>query len=714
MNPPAETAAVAKPETKAEPQRTYIAEELAKKQKEISVAEFFERNKQVLGFDSPTRALITAVKEAVDNALDACEEASVLPDLRVELSPVSGSKDEFHIVVEDNGPGIVKEQIPNVFARLLYGSRFHAIRQARGQQGIGISAVTLYGQLTTGKHAKVTSKIGHGKPAYAIELAIDTKKNMPEKVSQAQEHWEKEHGTKYEAWIVGRWVGGKQSVTEYLRSTAIVNPHARVTFVGPDGMQQVFERATDELPAKAQEIKPHPYGVEMGTVLKMLRESKSRKLGSFLQEEFSSVGQRGAKDIVQMAQADWDAKPADLERDEAKKLVDAFSQVKLMSPPTDCLSPIGDVLVKRGLKKETEDVSPEFIVASSREPAVHSGHPFVIEVGIVYGGTMPVDQPVRVLRFANRVPLLYQQGGCGLTHAIENMDWRRYGLEQRGGQGVPVGSAIVAIHIASTKVPFTSEAKEAVADIPEIEKEAKLALQECARHLNAHLNKKAKRAKVREKFDLVTKIIPKIAEKSASMLGKPVPDITKVICKVMDVVWIEDSVETEKLTSPRSPADSSSRGLTAAAAGAAKVTAAAGSIKVSKPRVPKGQSTLVLEAQEELPAAESAPGEPPKPKEHWLTRSKIEIANYTLKGQKFTLYAVIPSHAVVAKVEPKPAQVTPRYIAWDLSTIKSAEKTTLTFELAGVEKGDVDENELYVDGINPIHVVGADAWYGGE
>ncbi|HEB37778.1 MAG TPA: DNA topoisomerase VI subunit B, partial [Thermoplasmatales archaeon] len=147
-----------------------IAYELAKKQREISVAEFFERNKHILGFGNPTRAIVTAVKEAVDNSLDACEDARIPPDIVVEIR--EGEREgECLIAVEDNGPGIVEKHIPPIFGKLLYGSRFHAIRQSRGQQGIGISAVVLYGQLSTGKHAKILSKIGENEPAYLYEIA---------------------------------------------------------------------------------------------------------------------------------------------------------------------------------------------------------------------------------------------------------------------------------------------------------------------------------------------------------------------------------------------------------------------------------------------------------------------------------------------------------------------------------------------------------------
>lgn len=676
-----------------------IAQELAKKQKEISVAEFFERNKQVLGFDSPTRGLITAVKEAVDNALDACEEARILPDIHVEINPVDGSEEEFQLIVEDNGPGVVKRQIPNVFARLLYGSRFHAIRQTRGQQGIGISAVVLYGQLTTGNHALIQSRISPNHPAHRVELAINTKRNEAEVVQETRPEWDKEHGTRIEVTLIGRYVAGKQSVLEYIRSTSIVNPHAKITFLDPKGTLHTFDRGTDDLPRIPEEVKPHPHGVERGTILKIARDSKTRKLSAFLTTEFSSVGTRTAKDILKLAGISPDLKPQDMNRDQVKALHGAFPQVKIMAPSTSCLSPIGDTLVKRGLRKETVDISPEFIVAASRPAAVQSGHPFQIEVGVVYGGRLAKDDQVRVLRFANRVPLLYQQGGCALTKAIEGIDWRRYGLEQRGGKGIPNGPAIFLVHISSTKVPFTSEAKEAVANIEEITDEIKRAFRDCARHMSRHLRKKEKRTKTREKFKLISEVLPQIADKSAKMLGKPVPDLTHIICKIMDVVWIEDKVEYEKWEGSTPPEQNPALAVKQSAKAKAKAASA-------------GQTTLLLDEDgETIEEVEVAPA---RPRQLWMTKSSIEVTNYMLKGRRFKLYAAKPENVIMTDVEPKPARVDEKYIVWDLPKLGSTEKLVLSFQFAGLDKGDFDENELFVDGINDIHVVGADEWHGSE
>ncbi len=639
-----------------------IAHKLAEKQKEISVAEFFERNKHILGFGNPTRALVTSVKEGVDNALDACEEADILPEISVEIT--NHEDGECKLIIEDNGPGIVKNQIKHIFGRLLYGSRFHAIRQSRGQQGIGISAVVLYGQLTTGKHAIVSSKIQPDRPASLIELAIDTNKNRAEVIRRDIEHWEKPSGTRIIVHLIADYKRGRRFVYDYLQSISIVNPHAQIIFREPNGSEHIFERTTEVLPRKSIEIKPHPYGVELGTLIKMGKNTKARKLASFLKSEFSSMGDRTTNTVCEKAGIDRNTAPKDITREQFQALHRAFKKVKIMAPPTECLSPIGETLIKRSLKHETQEISPEFIITASRPPSVYSGNPFQVEVGIVYGGNLSKDSQVKLLRFGNRVPLLYQQGDCVSTQSIASIDWRRYGLDQPSGKGIPSGPAIFLTHISSTQIPFTSESKEAIADIPELEAEIKLAFRECARKVQRHIHKKVRRKKTRDKFELITKILPEIAKKSAHMLDKPVPALEGVITKIMDVVWIEDLIEYEKY------------------------------------EIPPVQTKLFNPEEEQ----KTDPG--------WITKSTLLVVNYKNQPQKFNLYALIPEDAAVKNVKPQPVKTTPQYMKWQLATIKPADKIDIYFELTGLNKGDFDENDLFVENINPTYVIGADKWEG--
>lgn len=523
------------------------AEDLAKKQKEISVAEFFERNKHILGFDSLNRALLTAVKEGVDNALDICEEIHTLPDIFVSIS--KEKSDIFQLIIEDNGPGIIKKQVPQVFGKLLYGSRFHDIRQSRGQQGIGISAAVLYGQLTTGKPAQITSKTASGEAAHVMDISIDTHKNKPRVVKDEIIVWRneegipKESGTRVEIHLKGRYLRSKQSIYEYIRATAIVNPHARITLNEPNGTTTIFERATDHLPEPAISIKPHPTGIEIGILQKMLHLTHEKSIERFLIKEFSRVSKRIATQILDIAEIKPEATPKRISRQQADKIIRAISQVNIMEPPTDCLSPIGEVLVKKGLKKE---IQAEFVASTIRKPLSYSGNPFQIEVGLCYG-TGTSEAQVTILRFANRVPLLFQQGACVATKAVEGINWRPYGLEQRGGRGIPRGPVVILIHMASTNIPFTSEAKEAVADIDLMKEEIIRALRICARKMNVHIKRKSKRKVHLAKLNLIEKILPEINEKTSKNLGLPMPNINRVVGEIMDSYMFRSSVNYNDL-----------------------------------------------------------------------------------------------------------------------------------------------------------------------
>jgi hypothetical protein len=348
---------------------------------------------------------------------------------------------------------------------------------------------------------------------------------------------------------------------------------------------------------------------------------------------------------------------------------------------------------------------------------VWGGHPFQVEVGIVFGGSLPAEEQVRILRFANRVPLLYQGGGCCCTVSVQDVDWRRYGLEQRGGTGMPTGAAIVLVHVASTKVPFTSEAKEAVAPMEEIQKEVKLALQEAARHLGRHLAKKAKRAKVSEKFTLVNKILPEINKKAAAVLGKPEVDLAPIVCKIMDVMWIEDpQVEYTKLEgqmlAPATPKPQKEDDEVAA--DKAKKDAKAKGKETKDEKGKKGAATLDAFAAEAAPTDPTSPAEPPKPRQAFLAKGSITMTNYMMGSKKFRFVVVIPDNAVFVEADPKPKEIKERYVAWDIPPLKPTEKLTLKWQVAGVDRGAVDDIDCFVSGINEVHVVGADQWHGGE
>jgi len=505
------------------------AEEMAAAQREISVAEFFAKNRHLLGFDNPAKAVLTTVREAVDNSLDACEEAGILPEIHVEIRNVAAKKegqqlllegangnkkqkgfggaDRLIVAVQDNGPGIVKEQIPKIFGKLLYGSKFHRLRMSRGQQGIGISAAALYSQLTTGQQATITSRTGGRAKPHRFRVGIDLAKNAPE--ARDAEIGEKEdvaQGTKVVLEIEGRYQKHGKSVDEYLKETAVANPHAKIVFKDPDGNVTTHERASKELPPPAKEIKPHPYGVELGVLINMMRDTPSRTVKGFLQTDFSRVSPDKAAQILKHAGISEGYHPKTIARDQADRLYEGIQQTRLMAPPTDCLAPIGEKQLVDGLKKEFE---AEFYTSTTRPPDVYRGNPFQIEAALAFGGKLPAEEPAQVLRFANRVPLLYQAGACAISKAVIGTSWRNYNLQQPKGSP-PIGPLVLVVHMASVWVPFTSEAKEAIASYDEILKEIKLALQECGRRVGIHVNKNRRAADEARKRSHIEMYLPHI------------------------------------------------------------------------------------------------------------------------------------------------------------------------------------------------------------
>jgi DNA topoisomerase-6 subunit B len=602
------------------------AQDLALRQREISISEFFTKNRHLLGFDSPAKALLTAIKEAVDNSLDACEEAGILPDVRVEITALgdgngggngggagsggssgpaakaagsaraaqvslsldadddelpgprsvgvsasagagngggttgngvgaagngertgrggggggtgSGApggvarEERFRLAVEDNGPGIVREQIPRIFGKLLYGSKFHSLKQSRGQQGIGISAAGMYGQLTTGKPVVIISRTGEDQPAHRCELVLDMKKNEPVLLTDQVVEWGPTHGTRVEIELTGSYKRGQHSVDTYLQQTAVANPHVSLTYRSPRGEETTWPRAADTLPPEATEIQPHPHGVELGLLMRMLKETRCRNLAAFLKQEFCRVGPKTADTILAAAKLPPGRSPRHVGQEEVQRLLDAIAGTRIPAPPTDCLSPIGEKLILAALQQR---FPADFHTAVTRPPAVYRGNPFQIEVGIAYGGSLPADELAQVMRFANRVPLLYQASGCVISKSVLGTNWRSYGLQQSRG-APPTGPLVVFVHMASVWVPFTSESKEAVAGYPEIVREVRLALQEAGRQLQRHVRRQVRERDAWKKQSYIQKYIPHIGEALQEILALQDPEKLEIVATLTDTL----------------------------------------------------------------------------------------------------------------------------------------------------------------------------------
>lgn len=489
------------------------AEQMAKEHRQVSVSEFFERNRHLLGYDNPTKALLTVTKELVDNSLDSADEHRVLPRIWIVIKPKG--PDSFKVMVKDNGPGIIDKQIPLVFGRLLYGSKFYKLMMSRGQQGIGASGAILYAQLTTGKPTTIISSTGDGKTSF-YELMINIKNNEPEIMShQIINDGKIWHGVKIEMEIEGRYIKGDRSVVEYIKETAISNPYADITFQGPDGKLN-FKRGVNKLPKLPREIKPHPYGIELGIFKRMLDITKANNLGAFLTKDFSRVGKTSAKQICKVAGLNMNNDPHEMENHNIEKLFRAMKKVKLLRPPTDCLSPLSEELLLKGMEKE---INAEFFAAVTRQPSVYRGNPFQVEAAIAYGGELSTEGQVNIMRYANKVPLLYQSGDCAITKAVAATDWSRYGMKQ-SRNSIPNGPAVILVHFASVWVPYVSESKQALAAYPAIMKEMKLCLQELGRKTNHYLAGKRRKEYHIKRKKIFSKYIPVVAESLSHMTKK--------------------------------------------------------------------------------------------------------------------------------------------------------------------------------------------------
>ncbi|NPA85885.1 MAG: DNA topoisomerase VI subunit B [bacterium] len=494
--------------------------ELFKHFKEHSLSEFFRKNKQMLGFVGKVRTLTMIVHELVTNSLDACEEAGILPEVKVEIEKVR--QETYRVTVEDNGPGIPYEYIPKVYGKMLAGTKFHRYMQMRGQQGLGASAVTLYAQMTTGEPVYVISRYRapDGRLLEArMKVKIDVRRNEPEVLeTELRELEEGSTGVRVSA-CVGEvlYQRGEQGPYEYLRRTAIVNPHARILLREPDGSLQVFERSVHEVIRPPKETKPHPLGVSADDLLFICQASTRRTVRAVFLYDFVRISSQKIKEIEEelkkLGKAEiLDKKPQELTFEEAELLVSIFRKLKFYAPPLNVLRPLGEDYIRRSL---ASILKPEFVYAVTRKPKVYwGGVPFLVEGGIAYGGGAGRSGELEIMRFANNVPLLFDSSACLLTREVKEFNWKSYGLSRI--DSLPV---TIMLHVVSVHVPYTSAGKQAIAEVPEIKKEVHLLLASLARKLSDYLRLKKKLEKLEKQKQLLEKIAPLVSESLAAITG---------------------------------------------------------------------------------------------------------------------------------------------------------------------------------------------------
>ncbi len=526
---------------------------------EISAADFFYRNRDIAGFTNPSRAIFVAIRELVENSLDAAESHRIAPEVYVRLSyegeasqngkgfnPVEGEnehaveKDQgnlqktdeketaqetqvYKLRVEDNGTGVPPRHIPSAFGQILFGSKYK-LKQQRGTFGLGGKMAILYGQITTHQPATVISSTGISK-THMYKLMIDIQRNRPlimdRKVLINKEMW---RGTVVEFTLEGDYFRAMPKILDYFKQTAMVNPYANLTFVDPKGRLYKFTRVTKEMPVPPKETKPHPYGVDVELLQRLIQLTPYKNMLDFLRNHFHRVGDITAKKFLEFANLSPSKNPKRLDHEEIVRLMHMLKKFKDFLPPdASCLSPLGEDLLRTGILKE---IRPEFVAVHQRKPATYGGHPFVIEIGIAYGGEIPARGSFTVYRFANRIPLLYDEANDVSLRVIEAMNWRRYHV-------APEMPVAIAVHICSTKVPYKTVGKEFIADRPEVRREIANGLREVARQIQLFLSRREHVDRERKRLGVFSKYLPRIAQFSTELAGrKKVPDIEKLLASV--------------------------------------------------------------------------------------------------------------------------------------------------------------------------------------
>ncbi|MFH1255750.1 MAG: DNA topoisomerase VI subunit B [Candidatus Diapherotrites archaeon] len=539
-----------KKEQKA-PTSIIAAEELAKEFREHSVAEFFKKNKQMLGLSGKIKTLTTIVHEYCSNSLDACEEAKILPEIEVKLTELG---DEYYeVYVKDNGPGLTRDTIGKALGQLLAGTKFHRLIQQRGQQGIGAAGVTMLSQTTTGKPVKVITGTGKGK-TISCEIAVEPKKNEA-KIMNLEELDRSFRGLAIKAMFKDvKYQRSDQGAMEYLRRTAIANPHAKITFTEPTGETVVFERSSKVIPARPIAISPHPKGVSVDEAITMAKHTQARKLSSFLKTEFDRMGDKAVEEIAKETQLDMNLDPKKLEWEQVERIVKQFKKMTFIAPRLDGLRAIGEERIKVSIKSIVE---PELLEVVTRKPAVyHGGFPFQVEVGVAFGGNagkaMGKDEEgnsvkkMELMRFANRVPLLFDSGGCALTKAVQSIDWKRYGIKDLDNAPLTL-----FVHLLSVHIPYTGAGKQAVSDEDEIIEELRLALMDAGRKIYRFIGHRRREAEKQEKRKLYYKYATEIALAVAKLTGHKKDDVEKklhaIVLKHLKLEEKKDAAEAEKM-----------------------------------------------------------------------------------------------------------------------------------------------------------------------
>ncbi|MFP5520555.1 MAG: DNA topoisomerase VI subunit B [Bdellovibrionia bacterium] len=491
-----------------------------------STAEYFAKNLQQVGFSSPTKAVLTTLKEAVDNSLDACENAGILPELDIIIEKIGAgstkSADLIRIVVEDNGPGIEGEDLAKVFGEYLASSKFGRGQCTRGQQGIGISAATTWAQMTNAKGVIVTSKTKNMRKAIRAQVDVDIKTNNGAVKNKESIDWNKPHGTRVEFAMDGRiQLNGDGGLLTYIEGSILVNPHLTIRYKLADNDWVKTERVTNVTPDVPDATLPHPHTFKLGEFITHATLFGKTTLSKFLKTGFSRISDASINDFVKSGlPKNLLEKPvSSISEEDFKKVFTAVQNTELMAPSTRSVLTVGEESLSKSIQRLGEI---DFFAVVTRKPRICDFKPVVVEVALARfkDRNQESDSPVTLLRFANRVPLQFDKGGCAITWAIQSVNWKAYGLSQPK-DSLPQGPYVFAVSVVSPFIKFKNASKETIDASDELVGEIRLALIQAGQKLSRHIKKEVKEADLERKLAHIEQFGPILVEGLARLVKAP-------------------------------------------------------------------------------------------------------------------------------------------------------------------------------------------------
>ncbi|MGA7370710.1 MAG: DNA topoisomerase VI subunit B [Nitrososphaeraceae archaeon] len=523
-------------------------------------SEFFVDNSALAGFTGE-RILYMAIRELIENSLDSCEAERILPKIAVSLKLIDPLIDLWSISCEDNGIGIRSDKVSIAVCSFLTSGKY-VEQQQRGLFGVGLKMIAAFSTKDTDHPLRVWSKSAEEAKEYYFELRTDIGTNKPIVLTKRDTKPKEsilrgKSGFRIEAVLRGRLSPiTKNRIHDYISQTSIVNPYAVISFSTDDG-KITFDRRTTIMPEPAKEVLPHPADMDLKTLKKAIGNHALQKttIQGILCNSFQKLSFDKAKEIIRIAGIE--AKQADKYNEhELIKIVNICRQTKFQSPNVDHLSPIGERIFTVGMSAErsiftrkensisedhlqprisTKEMKPALTGYSSRACIINN-RPTIVECGLAYGGNLSY---FKLYRFANKIPLLYDEGSDVAREVISEVELNKMGvskkqvkeqfsgLDSRSDRAIDLLPIHIFFHICSTKIPYKTAGKESIASEGELKKYMKACLSDLYRKVSKQIRHEMHLKDTENRLKLYRYYIPLIVDAISESIDVSAEDLTK-------------------------------------------------------------------------------------------------------------------------------------------------------------------------------------------